>query len=114
MKRARQFFPHRPDFLLEELVAELAAGVWIEFETLFPLVQANLRARVAESAEEEQLRRQAYARLQKLVQVGGAERKGQNYRGIPAGLTGIMERFAADHCHALLDAILKAVPHSLN
>ena len=110
MKMPHRFSLRGPDLLMEELATALSAQAWFEFKPLFAVVHANLRARKAAHGGEEMLRLRLYEKLQTLVQMGGAEKDGKNYRGIPNGLAALTKHFAAEHCQKLLTAVRHAEP----
>ncbi len=103
-----------PDILTEELASVLAAETWFEFKPLFLLIHANLRARNAASGGEEMLRLRVYDKLQQLVHVGGVEKSGKSYRGIPSILAKLTKHLSALHCGNLLKALRPPTPDKLN
>jgi hypothetical protein len=50
------------------------------------------------------LRLRAYEKLQNMVQLGGVQKNGKDYRGIPSGLAVLRDHLAANHCRELLAA----------
>ena len=110
MNKTRRFSRRGPDVLMEELVTALSGPAWTEFKPLFLVIHANLRSRNAANGGEEMLRLRVYEKLQSLVQMGGAEKDGKSYRGIPTGLAALTKHFAAEHCKKLLTAIRHTHP----
>jgi hypothetical protein len=84
-----------PDLVTEELVAALSRKASFEFNALFEIVHANLRARNAAGGGEEMLRLRAYEKLQNLVYRGMVKKTGKKYRGRP----GALATFAAQSTH---------------
>jgi hypothetical protein len=113
MKKYPRWTRHGPDILTEELANVLSVKTWFEFKPLFLLIHANLRLRNAANGGEEMLRLRVYEKLQNLVQVGGVEKSGKNYRGIPSGLAAFAKFLAAKHCSNLLRAVKHASPEPL-
>jgi len=114
MKNYSRLTRRGPDALTEELVSVLSEDTWFEFKPLFLVVYANLRTRNAAHGGEEMLRLRIYEKLQRLVHVGGVEKNGKSYRGIPSGLKSFTQHIAALHCTDLLKVVRLEVPGSLN
>ena len=109
MKNFSRMTRRGPDVLTEELASVLLAETWFEFKPLFLVIYANLRTRNAAHGGEEMLRLRIYEKLQRLVQVGGVEKNGKSYRGIPSGLKPFTQHVAALHCTDLLEAVRQEV-----
>jgi hypothetical protein len=105
MKKRTRLQRRGPDIVTEELASVLSAEAWFEFKPLFLVVHANLRARRAGNCGEEMLRLRVYEKLQNLVRLGGVEKSGKTYRGIPSGLAALSKHLAAEHCRHLMTAI---------
>lgn len=93
-----------PDVLTEELVGALSGNATYEFKPLFVVVYGNLQARKAAHGGEDMLRLRLYEKLQWLVQTGGVEKEGKNYRGNVSMLRPLVDQIASRHCEKLLDA----------
>lgn len=99
-----------PDVLTEELICALSGNSTFEFKPLFTVVYDSLLARKAAHGGEEMLRLRLYEKLQWLVQVGGANKEGKNYRGNLKILRPMIDQIASLHCQKLLEAAAKATP----
>lgn len=110
MKRRLILRRGNPDVLTEELVGVFSGDSTYEFKPLFTLVYGNLQARHSAHGGEEMLRLRLYEKLQRLVQTGGVEKEGKNYRGNQKLLRPLIEQIAARHCQSLLEAAVVATP----
>lgn len=97
-----------PDVLTEELVSALSGASTFEFKPLFAVVYGSLKDRNAAHGGEEMLRLRLYEKLQWLVQIGGAEKEGKNYRGNQMKLRPLIDQIATRHCQRLLEAAEQA------
>jgi hypothetical protein len=70
------------DHVTDELVNVLSKPETYEFNTLFGLVYANLKLKIAVSGGEEMLRLRSYEKLQNLVGRGLCSKAGKTYRGL--------------------------------
>ena len=95
------------DPITEELASVLLSESRLDFDALFSMVLANLHARKLATADEALLRPRIYQKLQRLVETGCVEKRGERYRGVALLLSEPASRRAAEHCRELLAAVRK-------
>jgi hypothetical protein len=94
MKANFGFSRRGPDNVAEEVARVLSQQTAYEFKALFLEVQANLKARNIAGGGEEMLRLRAYEKLQNLVAAGIVNKRGKEYRGVPAALASFFDSAA--------------------
>jgi len=95
MNSPSSFSRRGPDRVAEELATVLSSTAIFEFQSLFTVVHANLKARNAVSGGEEMLRLRIYEKLQNLVQAGIVKKAGKEYSGIAAPLASYIKTSTA-------------------
>ena len=98
MNKAYGFSRRGPDRVAEELAAVLSRKDSFDFNGLFSIVHANLRARNAAGGGEEMLRLRAYEKLQNFVQAGLVKKSGKEYRGVGSAIVSFLQ--SADELNA--------------
>ena len=80
-KRKAQFRPAQ-DFVSEEMVAALLKDASYDFNQLFEVVHAHLRARSAAGSGKEMLRLRMYEKLNIMVAQGLVKKEEKRYTGV--------------------------------
>lgn len=84
-KRKNQFRPAQ-DFVSEEMVAALLKDTSYDFNELFEVVHAHLRARNAAGSGKEMLRLRVYEKLNIMVAQGLVKKQEKRYTGVVGAL----------------------------